>query len=63
LEVEVAELDEAVRRESDAVEAMKKKRAQEIERGRAEIMGDTYREAPRSLLQRLSVHGYRDYLY
>jgi hypothetical protein len=44
-EVEVAELDEAVRRESDAVEAMEKKRAQEIERGRAEIMGDTYREA------------------
>jgi hypothetical protein len=44
-EAEVAELDEAVRRESEAVEAMEKKRAQKIERGRAEIMGDTYSEA------------------
>jgi hypothetical protein len=41
-EAEVAQLDEAVRRESDAVEAMEKKRAEEIARGRAEIMGDTY---------------------
>jgi hexokinase len=41
-EDEVAELDEAVRRESEAVEAMENKRAEEIARGRAEIMGDTY---------------------
>lgn len=43
LETEVAELDEAVKRETDAVAAMEKKRAREIERGRAEIMRDGYR--------------------
>jgi hypothetical protein len=41
-EAEVAELDEAARREGDAVEAMEKKKAEEIARGRAEIVGDTY---------------------
>jgi hypothetical protein len=51
-EAEVAELDEAVRRESDIVEVMEKKRAEEIARGRAEIIGDTYtyREALKEIL-------------
>ena len=44
-EVEAAELDRAGREETEAVAVMEQKRADEIERGRKEIMHDPIKEA------------------